>query len=1624
MKKKKFLNIKGALLDERQLEIYLEKIASEHNLQKKSDKNTYPIYRLEENFKIITKTYEILNQNLKKSINIHPAGEWLVDNYYIIEETYKMIKKELNVKKYINFVGISNGLYNGFARIYVVASEIVAYTEGKIEVEELKNLLQAYQNKKTLNMEEIWNISIFFYIALIEKIRNVCEKIYFAEIQKYKVESIIERLVENIEESKRKFKKDIYNEKIEQYESKETFIEYLSYRLKLYGKKGLPYIKILEEEVLKTGTAISEIIKREHFDIALKKVYIGNCIKSIKDIQRINFTEIFEEINGVESILKKDPANVYEKMDHRTKDYYRGVIKELSKKTKISEIYITTKALELAERNKNSKNEKKAHIGYYLISDGKIELESKLGIKSTKQLNKKNIYIGAIILFTSIIDFVISLQLLKLNMIYSIISLLILYIPISEIVIKIVQYILGKIVKPKLIPKLYFRGDIPEKYSTMVVIPTILDSKKRVKEMFKNLEVFYLANKSENLYFTLLGDCTSSDKQDEENDKEIIEEGRKLLEKLNNKYKDNNFTKFNFVYRKRTWNEKEKCFLGWERKRGILCEFNSFLLGKKENTFLFNSMERLKLPKIKYVITLDSDTKLVLDSVKKLIGSMAHILNTPVIDPKRNTVIDGYGIIQPRIGIDINSTNKSLFTKIFAGKGGIDFYSNAISDIYQDNFKEGIFTGKGIYNLSVFDSILKDAIPENTVLSHDLLEGLYLKCGLATDIFLFDSYPSSYNTYMSRSCRWIRGDWQIIKWLNKKIKNKKENNIQNPLGELDKFKIIDNIRRSLLEISQILGLLFFILIQLITKIRKVEILSILLISIFINIIIEVINYIVYKKEGLKKAESFANNFGILQGAFFKELINIGTIPYKVYTYLKSIIKTLYRVYKTKSNLLEWITAEEAEKNSKNTLISYVWSMGINILLGILFLFIFIKIKNLSILFLSILWIIAPFSCYVISKPIKNKKIKISKKDIDYLINIAKRTWTYFEDYLVQDFNYLPPDNYQELRVEKVVSRTSSTNIGLALISVISAYDLEFISIDKCLELLNKMIETIKKLQKWNGHLYNWYNIKTLKPLRPEYISTVDSGNFIGYIYIIKSFFKQQLNNEKIKDKQNIENQINYLETLIKGTDFSKLYDEKVGLMSIGFSIDENRLTPSYYDLLASEARQASLIAIAKKDISAEHWGNLSRTLTVLNRKKGLVSWSGTAFEYLMPNVNIKRYEGSLLDESCKFMIMSQKKYCEKLGVPWGISESAFNLKDLNSNYQYKAFGIPWLGLKRGLADEAVVSSYGSIMALSDCPEDVIKNIKILDKNGMYNKYGFYESIDYTPDRISRNKKYEIVKTYMAHHQALILLSINNFINSNILQKRFYKNPEIEAVDILLQEKMPEDVIITKEKKEVAQKIKYNGYDNYVTRTINKIDKRINNLNVISNEDYMVCFNQDGTGYSKYKNILINRYKETEHFKQGIQVYLKNVENNKIWSSYISDDENDNNYKIEFTPDMDKIVKKRDMLETTINTIIAPNENVEIRNIRIKNKGKKNEIVEISAVLEPILSTAEQDISHKAFNNLFLKYEELEGALLVKRNKRGNSDEINMAIGMFAEKNEIQKFEYEIDKEKLYRKIKF
>lgn len=1602
MRRYRELHISGALLDKNQLANYMEKVASSHNVKNSSSGDTYPIPLLKKNFEKILETYRLLNKHIKLGIKIHSAGEWLLDNFYIIEENVKAIEKELTYKKYKNMIGLANGKYEGFARAYVLSAEIVGFTEGKIDSETIDVVLKAYQKKKLLDMEEIWSIGIFIKIALINQIREICEKIYSSQIQKYRAESIIERVIENKDGKNRIFINLNYIN-ISADEPKYPFIEYMSYKLKKYGKNAIEYQKVLEKEVSKLGLTVSDVIQKEHFYIATLKIVIGNCIKSIKEVSRINFGELFNYINGTEEILRLDPAGIYSLMDEESKSYYRSIIEKIAKKNKISEIYVAERLIELSRRFENYNNlvqQKKSHIGYYLIDEGRKELEEliegKIKLKITK-LQKAKLYISGNVLISSYFDFILTLNLyLKLhNLIISILFAILIYIPVSEITIRIINYILSKIVKPKIIPKMDYEEKVPKEAATIVVIPTILKSGTKVKEMFHKLEVYYLANKIDNIYFALLGDCSEEEKQETEFDEEIMKVGLSEAYRLNKKYGAN---KFFFLYRKRQWNECEGAYIGWERKRGLLSTFNLYIKGKKENNFAVNTIEDFKneLPEFKYVITLDSDTNLNLGSAGKLIGAMEHLLNKPIIEDRK--VISGYGIAQPRIGMDLGLSKKSLFIELYSMQGGVDFYSNAISDIYQDCFGEGIFTGKGIYNIDVYNEILDGEIPENVVLSHDLLEGNFLRCALLTDIVLLDGFPSSYMPYIMRNHRWTRGDVQIVNWLKSKR-----------LKILDKFKIFDNLRRNLISVSSFLLIILSVLSLSFNKIFAQNLFLISILSITISYILDLVNYILYKESNIEGAiyadKKFSNDKNNIFISFIRILFSIAFLPYEAYKNLDAIIRSLYRKKKN-CKMLEWVTAEDGEKNKISDLNSYYYEMKINSFVGIILIF----IGNLWLKLLGFLWLIAPIFAWYISLD-NGEEVIWDEDDKEYLEKIGKQTWNFFETYINEENNYLMVDNYQEDREKKVVDRTSSTNIGLEILAVISAYDLGFINYKKAIGLIRKIVNTINNLSKWNGHLYNWYNTKTLEPLLPRYISSVDSGNFVGYLYVLKQFLIENRN------KQDVTNLIENVSNLINNTDFSYLYSIKNKLLSVGFNLEDNKLTDSYYDFLASEARQASLIAIAKRDIPAKHWNNLSRTLTSLNKYKGLVSWSGTAFEYLMPNINLKRYKGSLLDESSKFAIMSQIEYCKNLNIPWGISESAFNLRDLNNNFQYKAFGIPWLGFKRGLENDFVISPYSTFLSLEDSHKRGIENLKWLEEEGATGQYGFYEAIDYTKNRLKNNEEKEVVKTYMAHHQGLILLSINNVINNNILKKRFNKNPEIEAVDSLLQEKMPLNMIITKEKKEKITNFNDNKDYGYAQRNVLKENPYVKDVHVISNSNYKITINELGEGKSEYKDVLINNYKDTTELKQGIFFYIKNIKNKriiKITEKAI----------VTFAPDKVIFSKQDGNLKIDLYITIDPDKSIEIRRLEIENMGNSEEIFEVVSEFEPVISNCMQEYAHPAFNKLFLKINEENNNLIVQRNFNRTGEKIYLGTSLYTEDEQIGDFEYEIDKEKYYGKSNF
>lgn len=1523
------------------MEEYAKKLATEYKVNSYSSKKNFPREKIKDDFNTITKAYRFLTESVEKNVPISLAGEWLLDNYYIIEEQVGYILNSLDIKTYKKLPAI-----NGKSRIAIICEEFVEYNDGYISKENIEKFFNAYQTKDVFIQAELYELELYLQIALVNKIKKVSDKIIKNQLQKFKVESLIERTIRKNKLENQKFYK--YKD-IKLKNEVGSYVEHLFYKLKKMGRKAKKYLEILEEEINKAGSTSDKIIKSMHFEMTLQRVSISSSILSLKRLTRLNFNVIVENINFIEKILMQD--EIYLKLDDETKEIYRNKIKNISQKLEISEIYVAQNLIEYLEIQQDS------DMSEFLLGDKKRFFLEYLGYKESFKdfvlriicSHKLFLYLLAIYVPSFFISAGISRK-----------TWPILLVPISEVFVTIVNRFITDRVKPRVLPRF---KEIDESVNTFVIVPTLLKSEERVKELFRSIEKYYILNKIPNIYFCLLGDVSEEKEEVAKHDEEVSLAGKEEVKRLNEKYGKNIF---HFVYRKRIYNEKQDSYLGYERKRGMINEFNNFLLYKDEGTFIVNTLKNEEIPEIKYVITLDADTEMNYESAQKLIGTMEHPFNRPVI--RQGRVDSGYGLLQPKVGLSLESSNASTFSKLFAGTGGIDIYSTAESDVYQDLFGEAIFTGKGIYNLNIFDQVLKNEIPENKILSHDLLEGSYLRVGLTSDIKLIDGFPSKVNSYMLRLARWTRGDWQVLPWLfNTKI------------NLLSKYKIFDNLRRSLVE--PFLLLEFF------------------LGYFYMPIILTFVPLVV----GIRK-RWFRNPLH-LKEVFFNCLINFVLLPYKAFVITKAILVTLYRMIFTKKHLLDWVTAADAEKSLQNTFASYARGLIVSSIIGFVLIittFLYNPISFINVYIVFWIWYSAPFVAYSISKVTSNtKNSQLTEIEKANVLDIANRTWQFFDTYTSKENNYLMPDNFDDARKEIITNHTSSTNIGLSMITVISAYNLNFINEKECIEKLNNIVTTIEKLRKWNGHLYNWYYIKNLDTVKPEFISTVDSGNFVGYLYTVLGFL-EELNNDKNKELQN------RIKKLIDETDFSKLYDYDKNIFSIGFDINQNKLVDSYYDLMASEARLASFVAIAKGDISYKHWFYLGRSYTRVNNRSGLVSWSGTMFEYLMPNVIMNVYENSLIENSVDFALYSQMRYAEKLEIPWGISESAFNVKDLKYNYQYKAFGIPWLGLKRGLEDEIVVSPYSSLMAIPIATEKVLDNIDYLKEFGAYGKYGFYESIDFTPSRVSNNK-YEVVKTYMAHHQALILLSLNNLLSCNILKKYFSKNIEVASAEILLQEKNQEFPNYIKNKKEHVKKLKYKDYQDTGTQVINNGDE---NVNILSNDEHTLLITANGEGYSKNNNILLYKFNENQKF--GNVTYIKNVAENEFWSNTKNPCEKEpDEYQVEFSNSDSFFYRKDGNIETYTTVVVSTEDNLEIRKIELRNTSEKDTLINLVNYFDPILTENKADIVHPAYNKLFLSVQNFDENIIIEKRFR-DGEKIFLTSFAVSENKEIT-FDYETDK---------
>ena len=1563
-------------------------------------------YELRSAFKLIKATYELLNMNSDLKIPSHSAGQWLLDNMYIIEQEYNVTKLALRTSLKIGLPTVKPSDGKQYLRVMFMADEIVNRNNGIIDDGIVSNYVREFQRNTYVTFEELSILPTMLRLALIKYIKRVCINIFNAEMQKLKVET---RLNKSISRSADKITakslkrlgkiKDELTVNTGVKTSNTAYIEYMAYRLKDLGSKGEEFFEEFKEETTKTGFTIDEAIEKEHDEIAKTTSLIANSIMSMKTVATTNWGDVIVNVNRIDEILKEDYTKEYIKCDHKTKARYRHTIIRLAKKYKVSEMYIAKKAVECSYKYEK-------HVGHFLIGEDQILL-IKMMKKSTFGILLENhifrpikpyVYIITILAMATIFTvFVDMLFIEKFSTFFRAIIDIVLFAFGMEIADKIIAYLVGKLVRPEPLPRFNFAKTIDKDTSTMIAMPTVINSTEKLDKMIRKMEITYLANRSENMYYMLLGDCTSSDKEYIDLDYKVVRYGKKLIDELNEKYPSEPKL-FNFLYRKRVYSESEGCYMGWERKRGALTELNSLLLNKLSEGQIANSMylAHRDIPQVKYMITIDEDTSLSLNSAKELVAIISHPLNKPVLSKNGKTVKSGYGLIQPAVGLDIESANNSIFSKVFGGFGGLDIYTNAISNVYQDLFGEAIYTGKGIYDIELFEKLIGDKVPENLILSHDLLEGSFMRTGLASDVEVQDGFPSNFIAYMKRNHRWFRGDMQIVSWIFRP---------KSGLNLLSRWKMFDNLRRESLDILAMLLLIVALFIP-----GNTFIYSVIVTFVVMNFgyILSVLDQIFFGKNAERKQKQYIPVIYGLRANLLKMVFNIITLPYKAWTTVNAFCTSLYRMFISKKKLLEWATAETIEKGAKDKLPYVYKNMMPNILYALLLMLI-IGANNFSYgkeIFMCIFTgfiLIAPYAAYIMSKRvIFESSGKLDNKERQDIIEIGKRTWKFFDTTMTEASNFLPPDNYQENRRPKVVSRTSSTNMGYGIMAIINAYDLEFIPLEEAVNKLYNVMKTVKKLPKWNGHLYNWYNTRTLEPLSPRFISTVDSGNFVASIYVAEVFLKKLSKSKIVIEKLHVQvgEMLDTCKEIMNEVDFTKLYVKSRNIFSIGYDIEGNKLVDSYYDMLMSESRLTSLIAIATSQITSKHWFALGRNLVKINGSKGLISWSGTCFEYFMPNLFTRTYKYTLVDESLSFALDSQMGYARTANVPWGISESAFALQDNEQNYQYKAFGIPWLGLKRGLNDSMVVSPYSSLMCLQYAPKKVYHNIKLLRKYNSYSNFGFYEAIDFTKTHIGKNKKYEVVKTYMAHHQGMILTSINNYINDGIIQTRFHENPNIDAAEILLKERIPlavplkenknskENKFVEPTKEEFTSHVSYEDYAMFKNRLTPLI-------NMHTNGKIGTMLTDNGSNFMYYKNYAITKNRYFKDTTLGNQVVFTDKSTGMIWSgTYAPNYKEPDNYSLAYSLASSEYRRKDGDIETITNISIAPKYNMEIRKYTLYNSSEERKEIVINTELELAMTEERANIIHPAFNSLLIEedYDEHLGALVAKKRSRNNEEE--------------------------------
>ncbi len=1818
--------IRSEIFSVERLKQHAESLALTQTITSNPKKGYNLAERLNNNRKIFSDCYHTIGKAVNEKQAITPAAEWLIDNFHIVEGQLRDISEHLPIGFYKELPKLAEGHLKDYPRVYGLSWAFVAHTDSRFDPELLTQFVRAYQNTQPLTIGELWAIAITLRIVLVENLRRLSVLILSSMQARKNADLLADELL-GLNNGGISQTLEVYLKGFEGKQLRKSFLVHLIQRLRYHDPSVASTMQWVHEKLNEMNLTADEIVALEHNSQSATNVTVRNIITSMRLISAFDWRTFFESVSLVDDTLKINP--IFSGMDFTSQDRYRHAIEELNKGSKYSELDITKLVILKTGKYKTEQHlagkpveEKKTDPGYYLISTGRKTLEKEIQFSSSlgnKILdfyisNAKFGYISTILLFTGVLLFsLLYLTYLKGVSLFEIIILSVVgFFPASDIAVALLNKIVAKFVKPSYLPRLKLTDGIPASMQTFVVVPILLIDKKTINEHIEQLEIHYLSNPGGVVHFALLSDWKDSDKEDDSQDEELLDIAKKGIEQLNITHGTltNGQKRFFLFHRKRMWNQGENKWMGWERKRGKLHEFNRLLRGASDTSYIAIDNE---IPKdTKYVITLDADTRIPMGMVNQLVGTMAHPLNKPIFDPHLKRVVEGYGIMQPRIMSSLPSrTNSSAFQRLFSGPCGIDPYTFAVSDTYQDLFGEGTYAGKGIYDLDVFEMALKDRVPENALLSHDLFEGIFARCGFIGDLEFFDDFPSHTEVSSSRMDRWARGDWQLLPWIfGREGKS---------IPCIGRWKMLDNLRRTLSAPGMLLTLIasWFL-----PHTPHVLWTGFVVISLAFPLFLPFISGLIPDTKKRKKISRFRVLLHDFLISFQQTIVLLSLLMYHAVLMLDSISRTLYRLFISKRNLLKWVTVAQ-EKTSSNLSFKYFFNrnkvvLSYSIVLGIMFLF----LKSDSVALLAgpfiFSWIMSPVIAWYISQPPKTDPVEPpTQEGIKLFRLIARRTWRFFTTFITKENNLLPPDNFQEDPNPVLANRSSPTNFGLYLLSTVSANDFGWIGVGEMINRLESTLLVLDELPRFKGHFYNWYDLKTKQALLPQYISSVDSGNFAGHLLVISQTCKEMLQNPlpvssringiqdaiclfkesllkidekrrtltvnldhlqiaindiekllknfpqspceyffrwesllvsanvltdiaktfsqehgesdcremlfwsfqicsdikshlsdyeqilswtKLLDENNLPSDVSdeekeqimlllkdeilklplpdlciyyeeiakklisfqkkypynndssntrsYIDTLIyviekssfackvlmdklveistisdrlfDEMDFKFLFDSNRNLFSIGFNVSDGHLDPSYYDMLASEARLTSFIAITKGEIPTTHWFSLSRALTSVANGSALLSWSGSMFEYLMPSLVMYTPRGSLLDRTCRLIIKKQIEYGAGYQIPWGISESAYNIRDRDFTYQYSSFGVPDLGLKRGLGEDLVISPYSTALASMYYPRFAEDNFKRLEEIGALGSYGFYEALDFTTERLPEDEKVAIVRAYMLHHQGMTLVALTNVIFDGIMRHRFHNVSTVRAAELLLQERTPRNVAVAHTRIENLHASKIRDGSQSALRRFDLPNLPIPSTHLLSNGHYTVMLTSAGSGYSRWNDLSVTRWREDSTSDMwGSYIFLYDTESKELWSAgFQPSGIKPDHYEVTFAEDRAKIVRQDGDINTDLEVIVSPEDNAEIRRVSLRNNGLKAREIEITSYSEIVLAPQGADVMHPAFSNLFVQTEyvhEVSGLIAVRRPRSSSETSIWMAHVIAVDGDINPGIEYETDR---------